>query len=86
MVEPVHLGGIGEHAARLVQDDGVVFPAVPVAEHDFHELVGPVVAEHHVLDGLRAEVGRLGVVERGDDVPGGPAADHVVKGREMRAT
>ena len=67
------LSGCGEEAARLVLDDGVVLPGVPVAEHDLHELVGAVVAQI-VLDHLvAAHVLRLAVVERGDHVPGGAA-------------
>jgi hypothetical protein len=44
MIEPMHLGRIGKAAIRLVQDQRVVLPRVPVPEHHLHELVCPVVA------------------------------------------
>src|SRR3546814_21138744 len=34
VVEPVDLVGVGEQAGHLVLDDRVVFPRIPVAEHD----------------------------------------------------
>ena len=82
MVEPVHLGRVGEAAARLVEDQRVVFPGVPVAEHDLHELVRPVIAGvvPHVL--VAAEIGGLAAVQRGDDVPGGAALQHQIHRRE----
>jgi hypothetical protein len=51
MIEPMHLGRIGKAVIRLVQDQRVVFPSVPVPEHHLHELVCPVVAGvvSHVL-------------------------------------
>src|SRR5262249_49149995 len=57
-------------------------PRVPVPEDDLHELVRAVVARVVVGVARVAEVGRLGVVERGHDVPRGAAAHHVVEGRE----
>ena len=45
VVEPFHLGRIGEAAALLVDDERAVFPGIPVAEHHFHEFVGAVVAQ-----------------------------------------
>ena len=82
VVEPMDLRGIGEDAALAVEDDRVVLPRVPVAEHRFHELVGAVVAGVVLGMARPAEVGRLGVVERRDHVPGRAAADHVVERRE----
>ena len=70
---------VGEQAGRLVLDDGVVLPGVPMAEHDLHELVGAVVAQV-VRDHLvAAHVLGLAVVERGDDVPGGAPLGHQVE-------
>ena len=40
----MHLGRIGKAVIRLVQDQRVVLPRVPVPEHHLHELVCPVVA------------------------------------------
>ena len=82
VVEPMDLRGIGEDAALAVEDDRVVLPRVPVAEHRLHELVGAVVAGVVLGMARPAEVGRLGVVQRRDHVPGRAAADHVVERRE----
>jgi hypothetical protein len=70
MVQPVHLRRLGETVIRLVEDQRVIFPRIPVAEHDLHKLVGPVVARVvlHVLS--TAEIPSLPAVERGHDVPG----------------
>ena len=78
----MHPRGVGEEPALAVEDDGVVLPAVPMAEHHLDELVGAIVAGVVPGMGLAAEVRRLGVVERGDDVPRGAAAEHVVEGGE----
>ena len=83
VVEAVHLGRIGEHPGRLVEHDGVRLPRLPVREHDLDEFVGAVVARIVRGDSVSAEVRGLGVVERGHDVPAGPAAGHVVEGREQ---
>ena len=70
VVEPLDLGRIGEAAALLVHDQRAVFPGVPMAEHDFHEFVGAVVAVVMFEMGVLAHVVGLAVIERGDDVPG----------------
>lgn len=53
-----------------------------MAEHDVHELVGPVVAcvVLHVL--ALAEIPGLAAVERGHDVPGDAALEHQIHRRE----
>jgi hypothetical protein len=63
MIEPMHLCRIGEAVVRLVQDQSVVFPSIPMPEHDLHELVCPVVAGvmPHVL--VTAEIGGFGSVQ-----------------------
>ena len=82
VIEAMNLVRFGEQPGRLVLDDGVVLPGVPMAEHDLHELVGAVVAQI-VSDRLvAAHVLRFAVVERGDDVPGGAAARHQIEGGE----
>ena len=43
MIEPMHPIAVGVHPARPVSGDGVGLPGVPVAVHDFHELVGSVI-------------------------------------------
>ena len=83
VVEPVDLVGIGEAAALLVDDQRIVFPAVPQAGDDLHELVGAVVAQVVLEMLLVAEVLGLRIVERGDDVPGDAAAGHQVERREQ---
>ena len=82
VLESVHLVRIREAEAVPVVEHGAILPGVPVAEHDFHELVGAVVAEvvRRVLGA--AEIRGLGVVQRGDHVPGRSPAGHVVEGGE----
>ena len=63
VVEPLHLGRVGKAAALLVDDQRAVFPGVPVAEHDFHEFVGAVVAEIMLEMGVLAHVVRFAVVD-----------------------
>ena len=83
MVDAAHLLRISEAPCRFVDDERVVGPGVPVAMHDFQELVGSVVARV-VLDGLlQPHVLRLDVVHRGDDVPGGAAARHQIERLEQ---
>ena len=79
----MHLLRIGEQARRLVLDDGVILPGVPVAEHDFHEFVGAVVAQIVADHLVAAHVLRLAVVERSDDVPGGAALRHQIERGEQ---
>ena len=82
VIEAVNFFGFGEQSGRLVLDDGVVLPGVPMAEHDLHEFVGAVVAQI-VCDRLvAAHVLRFAVVERRHYVPGGAAARHQIEGGE----
>ncbi len=84
VLDPVHLGGVGEDAVLAVHHHGVGLPAIPECQADLHELLGPVVA---LVGGgqLLAVVRRLVVVERGDDVPRRAAACQVVeRGPEAR--
>src|SRR5262245_53844153 len=70
VVETMNLFGDGEESGRLVLNDGVLFPAVPMAEYDLHEFVGAVVAQVVLDHLLAAHILGFAVVERGDDVPG----------------
>ena len=82
MVEPMHFLGVGEAARLLVEDQRVVFPRVPVTEHDFHEFVGAVIAGivPHML--AKPEIPGLRAVQRGHDIPGDPALQHQIHRRE----
>ena len=44
MIQPPHLVGMREQAGLLVEHDRVVVPGIPVADYDFQEFVGAVVA------------------------------------------
>ena len=83
VVQAMYFVWIGKTSGRLVDDERIVGPGVPVAVHDLHELVGAIVARI-VRDGLlQPHVLRLDVVHRGDDVPGGAAARHQVERLEQ---
>ena len=79
VVDLVHLGRVGELAGLPVHDQRAVLPGVPQRRDGLQELLGPVVALVVVQMGLDAEVLRLRVVHRGDDVPRGPPAGQVVE-------
>ena len=82
VVQPMHLRRIGETVVLLVQNQGIVFPGIPMAHDDLHELIGAVVARvvFHVF-GV-TEVQCLGAVQRRNDVPGDAALQHQVHRRE----
>ena len=82
VIEPLDLGRIGKPAALLVDEQRAVFPGIPVAEHDFHEFIGAVVAQIMLEMRVLAHVVGFAVVDRGDHVPGGAAAGHQVEGGE----
>ena len=53
-----------------------------MAEHDFHEFVGAIVAVVMFEMGVLAHVVGLAVIERGDDVPARASARHQIEGGE----
>jgi hypothetical protein len=69
IVDVMHFGGIGEDAAFLVDDQRVGLPALPQLEAGLHHLVSAVVANVARRQLVLAEVARLEVADRGDDVP-----------------
>ena len=71
-----------EQAGLLIHHQRIVFPTVPAAQHDFHELIGSVIARIVFHMDLAAHVVRLAIVHRGDDIPGRAPAQHVVHGLE----
>ena len=79
VIQPPHLVGMREQPGLLVDDDRVVVPRVPVAEHDLHELVGAVVACVVLQMLVMPHVERFAVIHRGDDVPCRAAARHQVE-------
>ncbi len=79
VIEAMHFLRLGKQARRLVLDDGVVLPGIPMAEHDLHEFVGAVVAQIVADHLVAAHVLRLAVIERGDDVPGRAATRHQIE-------
>src|SRR6516225_10596767 len=82
VIEAMHLVRFGKQSARLVLHDGIVLPGVPMAEHDFHEFVGAIVARIVTDHFVTAHILRFAVVERRDDVPGSTAAGHQIEGCE----
>jgi hypothetical protein len=77
--ERVHLRLVEQDAAGLVEDAGILLPAVPEALHHLHELGRALVAEvvFHVL--LAAEVAGLDLGPGGHDVPARAAAAEMVQ-------
>src|SRR5215469_1271934 len=53
-----------------------------MAEHDFHEFVGAIVARIVTDHFVTAHILRFTIVERRDDVPGSTAAGHQIEGCE----
>ena len=82
VVQPLHFGGIGVATGLLVNDDGTVVPGIPMAEHDFHELVSLVVAQIVLQVLLPAHVVGLAVIDGCHDVPGSAPIRHEVEGGE----
>jgi hypothetical protein len=79
VLDPVHLGGIGEDAPLAVHHHRVRLPAVPELAADLDELVRALVALRGGPQVL-AVVRRLVVVERGDHIPGSASPGQVVEG------
>jgi hypothetical protein len=82
VVEGVDPVGVGVVPAVVVAQDRTVLPAVPELGDDLQELGGAGVAVP-VRRAFDAEVVRLGLARRGDDVPSGPAAADVVQRGEL---
>jgi hypothetical protein len=83
VIERMHLRRIRKATALLVDDQGVVFPTVPKAKHDLHELIGTVVAQIMRQMLGAAEIGGFRTVERRHDVPGRTTFRHEVEGSEQ---
>jgi hypothetical protein len=78
VVDIVDLRRIGKDAALLVDDQRIGLPALPQPEAGLHDLVGAVVAQIARRQLVTAEVARLKVADRRDDVPRHAApAQHV---------
>ena len=75
-------GRFAEASALLVDEQRAVFPGIPVAEHDFHELVGAVIAQVMFEVLIASHVVRFAVVHGGDHIPGGTAVGHQIEGGE----
>src|SRR5260370_1142613 len=82
VIEPLDLGRIGKTAALLVDDQGTVFPGIPMAEHDFHEFIGAVVAQVMFEVMVLAHVECFAVIHGRDHIPGGPAVGHQIQRRK----
>ncbi len=82
VIEAMDLVRFGKKSRRLVLDDGVVLPSVPMAEHDLHEFVGAVIAQIVPEHFVAAHILRFAVVERGHDVPSRATARHQIERRE----
>ena len=82
VLDAVHLGRVGEHAARPVAHRGAVFPAaLPELVDDLHVFFGDLVALLVARLHLKPHAGGGTVEIAGDDVPAGAALGQVVEGR-----
>ena len=78
----MHPRRIGEGAGRLVEQQGARVPGVPQRQAGFDGFLGTVVSRDTIGDRVHAEIARLHVGGRGDDVPGDtPAAQMVERGQ-----
>ena len=78
MLDRMHVSGIGESAARLVDDEAAILPAVPELARDVDQLDQ---ARRRVLFGG----GQIGVAETGCPVPRGPPSRRSSRcGRQAR--
>ncbi len=59
----------GPRDRRFVLNNGVVLPCIPMAEHDLHDLVSPVVAKVVLDDLLAAHILGFSIIEGCNDVP-----------------
>ena len=85
VIEEMQLVGDEILAGRLVHHDGIGLPAVPQPLDDGGELAGAVIAVGMRHVGVAAEIGGLGLVVGGHQVPAGAAAvDQVERGEFAR--
>ena len=83
VVDPAHLLGVREQSRFLVDDQGVVLPRVPVTQDHLEELVGAIIALIVLRHGVAAHVAGLGIIEGGDDVPGGATAGQRIESGKL---
>ena len=79
----MNLLGDSEEADRLVLNDGIIFPAVPMPEYNLHELVGAIVAQIVLYHLFVAHVLGFAIIERGDNVPGRASLGHQIERSEQ---
>ena len=82
VVDVVDLGGIGEGAGGLVEQQGAVVPTVPQGEAGLEHLVGAVVAGGAARHLVHAEIAGFQRAGGGDHVPGGAAGAEMVERAE----
>jgi hypothetical protein len=83
MVDIAHLGRISELAGCLVEHQRIVIPAVPKFAHRLQEFIGAVVARVMFQMLVKAEVARLGMIQRGHHVPGDTSGGQLIQCREQ---
>ena len=73
MVEVMDFLFVGKQAARLVVQDGILFPGVPKPGDYVNKFTGALIAVAVLGQLSEAEVCRLFLQLRGDDIPACPA-------------
>ena len=70
MIDVPNFGRVGKEARALVQYQRILVPTPPQFVHDFQKFFGAIVTGLMLQMLLRAEVSRLTVIDRSDDIPG----------------
>src|SRR5262249_44616528 len=83
MIERAHFLAIKEQAGRFIDNERIVVPAVPEALHDINELLGPIVTQLMTQMMFFAEIVRLGLAARSNDIPAGAPTAKMIKGSKF---
>ena len=79
MIQPVNLFRVKEQPRFLIQSERIVIPAVPETLHNPGELARALVTIRVFVVLIAAEIVRLVLETRGDDIPAGAAVAHVIE-------
>ena len=75
----MHLIAIAETARGFINNQRIIFPGIPMAEHDFHKFISAVIAPvmfHHFV---MAHIGRFAIIQGCHDIPGRAPRTHQIQ-------